>query len=61
MQQIVIIKINFIAPPAEIVAEVMGQCAFGGDVRRERPDGDVISVDWSKGAVVARLAGLKNP
>ena len=36
MQQIVIIEINLVAAPAEIITEMAGQAAFGGNVWRER-------------------------
>src|ERR1700734_3387996 len=61
VQQIVVIKINFISAPAEVATKIVSQCAFGGDVRCERSDGDVVSIHWSKRAVVGWVAGIEEP
>src|SRR5258708_18533563 len=58
-EQILIVEIDFIAAPAEVVAKVICNRAFGGDVGRYRSDGYVVAVHRSEWAVIARVAGVE--
>ena len=52
VQKIAIVDINFVAAPAQVIAEIVCQSALGGNVRGERPDGDVVSVYRSERTVI---------
>ena len=59
VQQVVVIKINFVAPPAEIVAEVASQSTFRGNVGCDGSNGDVVCVHGSERTVIAGVAGIE--
>ena len=59
MQQIVVININFIAAPPKVVAKIVSQGAFRRDIRCQRSDGDVVSVNRSERAVISGRARIK--
>ena len=59
MQQIVIVDTDFITAPAEIVAEVACQSTLDGNVRRERSNGDVVSVDRSERTIIVGSGGVE--
>jgi hypothetical protein len=48
MKQVVIVELNFIAPPTEIVVKLIWQTAAQCDVRRNVADGDVVDeIAWN--------------
>src|ERR1700733_9489327 len=59
MQQIVVIKINFIAAPAEIIMEAPSQSALRGNVGCQRSYREVISIHGSEWAVIAWVGGIE--
>jgi hypothetical protein len=59
VQKIIVVESKFIAAPTEVVAKVVGQHAFGGNVGRHGSYCDVVCAHRSERAVIGGGGGIK--
>ena len=59
MKQVLVVEIDLVASPAEVVAEITSQTALGREVGCERSYRHVVSIDWGEGPVMIGLAWVQ--
>src|ERR1700730_13813355 len=59
MKQVLVVEVDLVATPAEVVAKMTTQIALGGEVGCERSYRHVVSIDRDEGPVIIGLAWVQ--